>query len=206
MSRQKKKKKSKAQELIEYLIVLVVCVSVPIVPLVCGFGTVICTPDNVEVQKIEIQDAWYRAAWGRFDRTTAFVRSTDGKLYSIEPQLMHPWYNEYFNEGTVLEVAIFYSDAPLQVPRDKETGEKTNERIVAAKCGDKMLFNLEGENAIRRVNKGIALTIGFVLALPCWGLILLCVLTGILYLIQFMMRCMKSPSDQPAIKKEKRKR
>lgn len=206
MSQKKKKKKSKAQELIEYLIVLVVCVSVPIVPLVCGFGTVICTPDNVEVQKIEIQDAWYRAAWGRFDRTTAFVRSTEGTLYAIEPKFMNPWYDEYFVEGTVLEVSAFYNDALFQGQRDKETGERTNWSIVSAKCGDKMLFNLESENAIRRVNKGIALTIGFVLALPCWGLILLCVLTGILYLIQFMMRCMKSPSDQPAIKKEKRKR
>lgn len=206
MSRQKKKKKSKAQELIKYLIVFAVCIFAPIIPLVSGFGTVICTPENTEVRTIEIQDAWTRSADSQYDATTAFVRSTDGKLYSIEPQLMHPWYNEYFNEGTVLEVAIFYSDAPLQIPRDKETGEKTNERIVAAKCGDKMLFNLESENAIRRVNKGIALTIGFVLALPCWGLILLCVLTGILYLIQFIMRCMKSPSDQPASKKEKRKR
>lgn len=206
MSQQKKKKKSKAQKLIKYLIVLIACILAPIIPLVSGFGIMICTPENTEVRTIEIQDAWTRGADSRYDATSAFVRSTDGKLYSIEPQLMYPWYNEYFNEGTVLEVSIFYSDAPLHVPRDKETGEKTNESIVAAKCGDKILFNLEGENAIRRVNKGIALTIGFVLALPCWGLVLLCVLTGILYLIQFMMRLIKFPPDQPASKKQKRKR
>lgn len=67
MSRRKKKKKSKAQELIEYLLILVVCLAAPIIPLVSGFGITLCTPDNVEVHDIVIQDAWYRAAWGRYD-------------------------------------------------------------------------------------------------------------------------------------------
>lgn len=99
MSRQKKKKKSKAQELIKYLIVFAVCIFAPIIPLVSGFGTVICTPENTEVRTIEIQDAWTRSADSQYDATTAFVRSTDGKLYSIEPQLMHPWYNKHRNGG-----------------------------------------------------------------------------------------------------------
>lgn len=206
MSRQKKKKKSKAQELIKYLIVFAVCIFAPIIPLVSGFGTVICTPDNVQMQTIVIQHAWFQNADNQYDATKAFVRSSEGTLYWIEPNLMSPWYDEYFNEGTVLEVAIFYSDAPFQFSSDRETGEKATGCIVSAKCGDEVLFDLDAANVHRRVDKIIALTIGFVLALPCWGLILLCVLTGILYLIQFMMRCMKSPSDQPAIKKEKRKR
>lgn len=206
MSRRKKKKKSKAQELIEYLLILVVCLAAPIIPLVSGFGITLCTPDNVEVHDIVIQDAWYRAAWGRYDATSAFVRSTDGKLYSIEPQLMNPWYDEYFTKGTVLEVSVFYTNAPFHVPRDKETGEKTNESIVGAKSGNKVLFDLEYENAIRRVDKAIALTIGFILAIPCWGLILLGVLVGILNLIQFVMKLRKPQSAPPAAKKEKRKR
>lgn len=79
MSRQKKKKKSKAQELIKYLIVFAVCIFAPIIPLVSGFGTVICTPDNVQMQTIVIQHAWFQNADNQYDamdRITEVRRSS----------------------------------------------------------------------------------------------------------------------------------
>lgn len=206
MSRKHKKKKSKAKDIMEYLLGVVCLLVIPIFPLVYGFGTVICTPDNVEVYDIVIQDAWFRAAWGRYDRTTAFVRSTEGTMYWIEPKYMNPWYNEYFTEGTKLEISAFYTDTLFHVPKDKETGEKTNWSIVGAKCGDKVLFDLENSSNDLKADRNFWLVVGFALSVPCWGILLLFALYEILKLILFIVKLAKPQSVPPAAKKEKRKR
>ncbi|MGM9670883.1 MAG: hypothetical protein ACI3XD_04830 [Oscillospiraceae bacterium] len=187
MSRRKKKKKSKAQEWMEYLMVVVICIAVPILPLKLGFETVICTPENTEACTIVVQESYFRTIdWLKGRSSRFFLRSTDGDLYTMNEQIAHTWYDEFFSEpGTELAVSLLYDDG--RGMEDPETGERASAYIVSASRGDRVVFDLDTENDYRHANKTISLVVGIVVAIPCWGLLLLGVVYGILNLIVLMM-------------------
>lgn len=195
MSRRKKKKKSKAQELMEYLLVAVIWLAAPILPLKQGMETVICTPENTEACTIVVQESYFRTIdWLKGRSSRFFLRSTDGDLYTMNEQIAHTWYDEFFSEpGTELAVSLFYDDG--RGMEEPETGERASAYIVSASHGDRVIFDLDTENDYRHTNKTISLVIGVALAIPCWGLLLLCVVYGILSLVNLIIKRSKRQKE-----------
>lgn len=123
-----------------------------------------------------------------------FLRSTDGELYTMNLYIARTWYDEFFSEpGTELAVSLLYEDGRRM--EDPETGEHASASIVSASHGDRVIFTLNTENDYRHTNQIIPLVIGILLAIPCWGLLLLCVVIGTGYLIELLIKRIKHPTE-----------